>query len=400
MYRALNEGAEPVRGVLRAQHERDLEGQLKQIGYTLINCKEFPENRLRLTGMLVKGVKRRDLIQMFVQLEQLLKVGVPLLGALNHVASATESQKLHDVLMEVMREVSEGKPISEALRDFPWIFDRMVTVVVAGSEETGNLEDACHEVVRQLKWEDQMARKVRKATRYPKMLLAVVLLVVWIMMKVVVPQVTAFLLGMGQKLPPVTQALISTSDFVVKYGLHMVVACIGIYLFIKIGRTVSRGFLYMTDAMILRLPVIGDVVRKIQVSRFCQMVGTLFSKGLNLMKCLEVARTTTDNVVISDAMKIIYRRVEEGHLLSEALVGSGEFPALVTQMVKIGEESGNLTNVLQEVSEFYDKDVDDAVDGMIALIEPALTVILGGLVVWMAAGVFGPVYDSFGKLNM
>lgn len=400
MYKALNARGEPTRGVMRAAHEREVEAELKKISYVLITCKEYPERKVRLTGLLVKGVKRRELIQVFLQMEQLLKVGVPLLTVLDHVRTSAESQRLHDVMMEIGRVVSEGKPLSEALADYPWVFGQVVIKLVAGSEETGNLGDSCREVVRQLKWEDRMQRRVKKAMRYPKILLTVLLVVLWVMMSYVVPKITGFLRSMDQELPPVTRALMWTSDFVIAYGFHIAGALIGVYVFIRVGRAMSGGFVYATDAVTLRMPVIGEVVRKIALSRFCQMFGVLYARGVDMLKCLEVARETTGNAVIVEALKVIYDRVQEGQVLSEAMVGSGEFPTLVTQMVKIGEESGNLTKVMEEVSEFYDKDVDEAVEGMISLIEPCLTVVMGGLVVWIAAGVFGPVYDSFSKMNV
>jgi type IV pilus assembly protein PilC len=133
---------------------------------------------------------------------------------------------------------------------------------------------------------------------------------------------------------------------------------------------------------------------------FCQTFAVLFSSGLEILKCLDAAKKTSTNLVITEALENVRTQVQEGSPISQALNNSGEFPSLVVRMIKIGEESGNLTGVLEQVAEFYDKDVNEAVDGMIAMIEPMLTVILGGIIMWIAAAVFGPVYDSFGKMGV
>jgi type IV pilus assembly protein PilC len=164
-------------------------------------------------------------------------------------------------------------------------------------------------------------------------------------------------------------------------------------------RGLSEGFKYRTDYIALHSPVAGQVIRKISLSRFCSTFAVLFTSGLEILKCLEAAQKTAGNVVIADALEMVRQQVQEGSPLSTAMNVSGEFPSMVVRMVRIGEESGNLTHVLEQVSEFYDRDVNEAVDAMIQMIEPALTVILGGMMLWIAAAVFGPIYNSFGSMG-
>jgi type IV pilus assembly protein PilC len=161
----------------------------------------------------------------------------------------------------------------------------------------------------------------------------------------------------------------------------------------------SDSFRYHTDYIALRTPAVGTVIRKITLSRFCSTFAVLFASGLEILKCLDAAQKTASNVVIRDALQTVREQVQDGSPLSTALNVSGEFPSLVVRMVRIGEESGNLSHVLRQVSEFYDRDVNDAVDAMIQMIEPALTVVLGGMMLWIAAAVFGPIYNSFGAMG-
>ena len=398
-YRAVNPKGRPVRGVVTAANESDLTSRLEEGGLVLIDCKAISEKTGKLAALVARRIKIRDMVQMFVQLEQLQKAGVPLMDSLSDVRDTTESAQLRDVMSDVYREVAEGNSFSSALSKHPTIFEPIFISLIGAGEETGNLVASFTQVIKHLKWTDAMRSKVKKATRYPKILLVVVTGVVWMMMGYVVPQVTGFLLDIGQELPPVTLALIATSEFFANYFLYIFLGLLSFYIFLILGRNLSEEFRYRTDYVALHTPVMGAVIRKISLSQFCTTFGVLFTSGLEILKCLDAAKLTAGNMVIVEALGLVRQQVQEGFPLSMALNTSGEFPSLVTRMVKIGEESGNLTGVLEQVSEFYDKDVNDSVDAMIMMIEPALTVILGGIILWIAAAVFGPIYDSFGNMG-
>ncbi|MFH1157881.1 MAG: type II secretion system F family protein [Pseudomonadota bacterium] len=398
-YRAVNPKGRPIRGVVTAANESDLTSRLEEGGLTLIDCKAMSEKTGKLAALVARRVKIRDMVQMFVQLEQLQKAGVPLMDGLSDVRDTTESAQLRDVMSDVYREVAEGNSFSSSLSRHPMVFEPIFVSLIGAGEETGNLVESFTQVIKHLKWTDAMRSKVKKATRYPKILVGVVMIVVWVMMGQVVPQVTGFLLDIGQELPPVTLALIATSKFFASYFVYIFLGLLAFYIFLVVGRVMSEEFRYRTDYIALHTPVMGGVIRKIALSQFCTTFGVLFTSGLEILKCLDAAKLTAGNMVIVEALGLVRQQVQEGFPLSTALNTSGEFPSLVIRMVKIGEESGNLTGVLEQVSEFYDKDVNDSVDAMIMMIEPALTAILGGIILWIAAAVFGPIYDSFGKMG-
>lgn len=398
-YKAINAKGRPVRGIIAAANEADLFNRLQTGGMALVDAKEITEKANKLQALTMGRVKTRDLIQLFVHLEQLQKAGVPLLDALSDVRDTAESTRLRDVMSDVYNEVSEGSSLSKAMSGHPSVFESIIVSLINAGEETGNLSSSFEQLIAHLKWTDAMNAKVKKATRYPKILVSVVVLVVYVMMNYVVPEVTGFLKEMGQELPGITTALMATSDFVTNYFLYMMLAAIAAYVLLRVGRTLSDTFKYQTDYIALRMPGMGTVIRKINLSRFCSTFAVLFTSGLEILKCLEAAQRTANNVVIRDALQTVREQVQEGSPLSTALNVSGEFPSLVVRMVRIGEESGNLSHVLRQVSEFYDRDVNDAVDAMIQMIEPALTVILGGMMLWIAAAVFGPIYNSFGAMG-
>lgn len=398
-YKAVNDKGRPVRGVIQAANESDLFNRLQSTGLMLVDCKELSEKPSKIAHLLAKKVRLRDLVQLFLHLEQLQKAGVPLLDALSDVRDTTESTRLRDVMSDVYNEVSEGSSLSNALSKHPTIFEPIVISLINAGEETGNLTHSFEQLIKHVKWTDAMNTKVKKATRYPKVLIVVMIGVVSIMMMKVVPEVTGFLKEIGQELPLITIALINTSNFFVDYVGYIIASLVALYFFINVMRGMSEEFRYRTDYIALRTPVMGAVIRKIALSRFCSTFAVLFTSGLEILKCLDAAQQTAGNIVIRQALQNVRQQVQEGSPLSVAINSSGEFPSMVVRMMRIGEESGNLSHVLEQVSEFYDKDVNEAVDGMIAMIEPALTVILGGLMLWIAAAVFGPIYDSFGSMG-
>jgi type IV pilus assembly protein PilC len=398
-YRAVNAKGRPIRGVVTAANESDLMTRMEEGGLALIDCKEVSEKASGIKAVLSKGVSLRDLVQMFVHLEQLQKAGVPLLEGLSDVRDTTESPKLRDVLSDVYREVAEGVSLSNALGRHPTVFEKIFVSLIASGEETGNLTNSFSQVIRHLKWVDAMRSRIKKATRYPKILLVVVAGVIYVMMAYVVPDVVGFLKDTGKALPGITLALIATSDFIVSYGLYLLVFFVILYFFNRVMRMGSPGYRYRTDYIALNTPVMGPLIRKIALSQFCSTLGILFASGLEILKCLDAGKQTAGNLVLVEALASVRERVQEGLPLSVAMQRSGEFPSLVVRMVKVGEDSGNLTGVLEQVTEFYDKDVNEAIDGMIQMIEPALTVILGGMIMWIAAAVFGPIYDSLGDMS-
>lgn len=397
-YRAINELGRPVRGVLTAMNESDLFNQLQGAGLELIDCSKVSQQNAFL-GALGKNVDIRDLIQFFINLKQMQRAGIPILDTLADMRDSAEKDKFRDVVSEIYREVSEGASLSEAMSNHPRAFNNLHISLIAAGEENGDIESACEQLIVFLKWIDEMQSRVRKATRYPIMLLIAVLVTIVVMMAFVVPEIVGFIKTMDQELPFATVALMATSDFFQEHWLALLTVPMAIAVIVFVLIKTSRGFAYQMDSLMLRMPFFGELIRKINIARFSQTFGALFSGGIDVLKALDAASNTVGNLVLKDALNNVSKYVKEGDPLSESLNKSGEFPSMVVRMVRIGEESGNLTDVLDQVSEFYTNDVDEEVQKVIAMIEPSLTAILGGMILWIAVGVFGPIYNSFGSLD-
>ena len=396
-YRAINDAGRPIRGVLTAANETDLFNQLQSMSLELVQCSPVKSKTGKFS--LGKKVNIRELIQFFMHLKQMQGAGIPLLDALADLRDTADKDKFRDVLSELYRDVSEGSSLSEGMANHPRVFGNLEISLVASSEESGDLQEACGQLVDYLKWLDAMQVRVRKATRYPMILLAVVLLTVVIMMGFVVPQIVDFIRNLDQELPFSTTSLIATSDFFAAYWLWcLIIPLIATVLIIFFSRT-SDSFAYRVDAVMLRLPIMGELIRKINIARFAQTFGALFAGGIDVLKALDSATGTVGNRVLREGLENVQRHVKSGDALSEALNKSGEFPSMVVRMVRVGEESGGLTDVLNQVSEFYTNDVDEEVQKVISMIEPSLTGLLGGMILWIAVGVFGPIYSSFENID-
>lgn len=399
-YRAINNKGRPVRGVIAAANEIDLHKQLQGAGLELVQCASMDKKKSFFSGgFMGPKVKIRDLIQLFMHLEQMQDAGVSLLDALGDIRDTTEHNGLRDIMTEVHRDVSEGSSLSEALERHPKVFKNLYISLVASGEETGDLTSSYRQLVKYLKWVDQMQAKVRKATRYPMIVTVVVLITVLVMMTVVVPQIVGFIENIGQEIPWYTSALMATSDFCVEYWWGILLAPIILIGLFMAARKLSADFAYRLDLMVLNAPIFGSLIRKINIARFAQTFGAMFASGIDILHGLKAARQTVNNMAILEALDGVFEQVSAGSPLSEAFNSSGEFPSMVVRMIKVGEESGNLTVVLEQVSEFYTNDVDEEIQALIAMIEPFLTLFLGGMIIWIAAAVFGPIYSSFENID-
>lgn len=391
----------PVRGVMGAASETDLYARLQSGGIEMIKCSLLEKKKGPLAGLgLSKKVKVRDLIQLFLHMEQMQSAGVPLLDSLADIRDTTEQDNLRDMMAEIHRDVSEGSSLSESLAQHPKVFTNLYISLIAAGEETGDLTGSYLQLIKYLKWVDKMQAKVRKATRYPTILVVVVIATVVIMMGFVVPQIVGFIKNLDQELPFYTTSLMATSEFFQAYWWAVLATPVILAMMWFTSRRMSADIAYRQDVFLLTTPVFGPLIRKINIARFSQTFGALFASGIDVLQGLEHSRKTVNNLAILDALDGVREQVKAGSPLSEAFNASGEFPSMVVRMLKVGEESGNLTVVLDQVAEFYTADVDEAVEGLIAMIEPFLTALLGGMILWIAVAVFGPIYSSFENLDI
>ncbi|MEJ0010723.1 MAG: type II secretion system F family protein [Alphaproteobacteria bacterium] len=393
-YSTINERGRSIRGSMVAENEIDLETRLKELGLDLIT---FRVARKKSGGR--SRIKLKDMIVLCLHLEQLTRAGVPIHEALADVRDSTESPKLRDIMTDVLEKVKTGSKLSEAFGTYPRVFNEVFVGLIAAGEKNGNLTESFVNMSQHLKWTGELRRKVKKAISYPIALIVVMTGVITILMVAVVPKLVKFMKDQGFKLPIHTRALIWTSEAFQAHWYLILGTPVALVMFLTIMRRVSEPFAYKTDAIMLRLPVMGSTARKINLARFTHFFSVMFKSGIDIPEALLAAKNVVGNRVIKESVDIVHRSIVEGNNLTSSLRMSSQFPTLVIRMFKVGEDSGNMNDALENIKFFYDREVEDSVDGMVGLIQPTLTVVMGGIIFWVIAAVFGPLYGSFANMK-
>ena len=394
-YKAIDRGGKTVRGQQTAANELDLETKLKEVEIDLLNARVVKERG----GISFGGVKPKDKIMLCVHLQQLDKAGVPILDSLSDLRETTESAALRQIMSDVYESVRTGSMLSVAMGKHPKTFDEIFTGLVAAGEKTGNLSDSFTNLAEHLKWSEEIRRKVKKAITYPIFTLLVVTMVIMVMMTQVVPQLKQFLEAQGQEIPVYTKALLSTSEFIEMnwwlFPLILIIFTVGL----KMLKKTSPGFLRFWDNFKLHWPLIGPTIRKIDLARFTRFFGVLYTRGIDILDCLKVGQQVVRNKVIVESIEATKKMVSEGSSLTAALKRADQFPGLVIRMFKVGEDSGNMKESLENINFFYDREVNDTVDLMVGAIKPIMTIMLGVLIMWIAIAMFGPIYGTIEQMQ-
>jgi type IV pilus assembly protein PilC len=393
-YQAINTMGRRVRGSMTAENELDLESRLKQLNMDLITARESKNKKAR-----GGKVKLKDMIILCMHLEQLNRAGVPIHEAIADVRDSTDSAKLRDVMTGVYESVRSGTIFSKALGAYPRIFNNVFVGLVAAGERTGNLSQSFLHLGEHLKWSSDLQRKVKKSTRYPIAVLLMLSGVIAILMTQVVPKLIDFIVSQGFSIPLHTRALIATSHAFTNYWYLIFGIPVGLFITSKVLYRVNEGYAYGMDAFMLKVPIIGPTMRKIDMARFTHFFSVMFNSGVDILDSLEAARNVVANRVLKESIELVKANVTEGNSLTSSLRMSNQFPNLVIRMFKVGEDSGNMTESLENINFFYHREVNDSVESMVGFIQPALTVVMGLIIFWVIAAVFGPLYESFSKMK-
>lgn len=394
-YKAMNDKARMIGGSMTAENEIDLESRLKEIDLELIDFKEVKQKK---AGFGSK-IKQKDIIMMCLHLEQLNRAGVSAYDALLDVRDSTDSLKLRDVIADMCETIKAGDPMSVAMQNHVKIFGEVFVGLVKAGEANGDLTESFQHMTNHIKWSAELKRRIKKAVMYPSVLMVIMTLVIIVLMVAVVPKLVDFMTSQGFDLPIHTRALIATSNFVVDYWWVILLTPILFVVVYKLIYKFSPGFAYKMDGIKMKLPVVGGAVRKINMARFTHFFGVMFRSGIDILDSLEAARDVVNNLVLKESIDTVIRSVTEGNSLTASLRVSNQFPNLVIRMFKVGEDSGNMNEALDNVVYFYNREVDDAVDAIVGSIQPIMTGFMGGIIFWIIAAVFGPLYQSFQNMN-
>ena len=390
----MNEMGKTIKGEMVAENDIALESRLKELNLDLIKWTEAKEKK----ASFFSKVTANDMIVLCLHMEQLSKAGVPLLEAISDVRDSTDSDKLRNIMISVHEEVKGGSLFSEALYEYPDVFDEVFIGLVKAGEKTGDMTEIYTHLADHYKWAFDIQRKVKKAKGYPLFLLVVMTVVIAVLMVAVVPKLIDFITSQGFEIPIHTRALIATSEAFENYWYIIFGVPILSFVALKLLYKKSEPFAFKVDSIALNLPVLGMVIRKINMARFTHFFGIMFRSGVDILESLRAAKNVVANRRLKESIGHVRASVSEGNTVTEALNASGEFPTMVVRMFKVGENSGNMNDALENVNFFYNREVNDAVDGLVGMIQPALTLVMGVLIFWVIAAVFGPLYESFSQM--
>ena len=389
-YKAVDEKGLVRKGRLHAHNAFEMERRLETMEQDLIHFKEIDPNKFSFSR---KGVSRKDMINFTFQMEQLTRSGVPLLEGLKDLRDALEISSFKDILTNVVEAIEGGKKFSEALAEYPLVFDNIFVALVAIGEDSGELPRVLKDLAESLKWMDELISHTKKIMVYPMIVGSVVLGVVTFLMIYLVPQLVPFIKDMGGELPLQTKLLIWTSEAFVEYWYYIFGAPIVFLIVLKFLVRSSPSLQLKIDALKLKIPLFGAVLFKIKLARFASYFALMYASGVTVLDILKVCGDLMDNKMLEQGVDMARENIANGSTISLGFEEVEMFPKLVIRMLKVGEDTGNLEEALQNVSYFYDREVQDAIDRLEPAMEPIMTVAMGGIMAWIMVAVLGPVYD-------
>ncbi len=378
-----------LKGELTADSKEEVQTHLRRQRIIPTDISPKPKS---LLGSMRGKVTEKDLVIFTRQFATMIGAGLPLVQALDILSKQTENSSFAKTIGDIKSDVEGGSTFADALRKFPRIFTDLYSNMVAAGESGGILDTILVRLATYIEKSQKLKRKVKGAMVYPSVVITVAILVIAIIMIFVVPTFGKMFSQLGGTLPAPTQLIINISNFLSGIGGLIILACIiGTVIFITQFRRTEVGQI-VTDKLLLKVPVIGILLRKVAVAKFTRTLGTLVSSGVPILDGLNITAKTAGNKVIEKAVFEVRQGVSEGKTIAEPLSQSKVFPPMVNQMISVGESTGALDNMLGKIADFYDDEVDQAVANLTSMIEPLLMVFLGGTVGFIVVAMYLPIF--------
>jgi len=395
-YRGTNRAGASVAGEMTASSKTELQSLLRrqQITPTKMSEKGKEFNLPTFGG----GVNAKELAVFTRQFSVMIDAGLPLVQCLEILGSQQENKTFQKVLTGTRSAVEGGSTLSAAMKQYPKVFDPLYTNMVEAGETGGILDTILQRLSTYIEKNVKLQRAVKSAMVYPIGVLTIATGVIILLLWKVVPVFANLFAGMGVDLPLPTKIVIALSHFVGSiFGLLIVVGVVAVIVGLKVWYGTPQGRLAI-DSVILKLPVLGLLMRKIAVGRFTRTLGTLISSGVPILEGLDITAKTSGNAVVERALNKVRKSLEEGKSLTEPLKESEVFPGMVTQMIAVGEQTGAMDAMLQKIADFYEEEVDAAVKDLLTALEPIMIVFLGGVVGGVVISMYLPLFSLIGKL--
>jgi type IV pilus assembly protein PilC len=395
-YTARSQTGQIQKGQMDVPSKDDVSAFLRKNRLILVSVREAPmQIKFSMGG---PRVKTRDIVIFTRQFATMINAGLPLVQSLNILAAQTENKTLAEVTKAVVYDVESGNTLADAFSKHPKAFSTLYVNMVAAGEAGGILDTILLRLATFLEKNDALVRKVKGAMIYPGVIISVAAIAICILLVFVIPTFQSMFASANLELPLPTRVVIAMSDFLIGYWWVIVAACVGAFFGIKSYYATAAGRLQI-DALLLKAPVLGDVIRKSAVSRFTRTLGTLVSSGVSILEGLEITAKTAGNQVVHNAVMESRQSIAGGETIAAPLERSKVFPPMVISMIAVGEQTGGLDEMLSKIADFYDEEVDVAVSALLSLMEPAMIVGLGVIVGGMVVAMYLPIFDMMNAVQ-
>ncbi len=387
-----------LKGELEAADERIAMSQLKRRNLTVKKLKPKPKDLFENVSFLQPKVTKKDLVIFTRQFSTMIDAGLPLVQGLGILAEQAENKTFRNILKQISKDVEGGSTLAEAMKKHPKVFDDLFVNLVAAGEVGGILDTIMRRLATFIEKAERLKSQIKGAMTYPIVVMAIAIIVIAVILIFVIPVFEDMFSSFGQALPVPTQIVVNMSQFM-KGNIHWVIlALVAIAFVFKKFRGTKKGR-RITDDLMLRLPIFGDLLKKTAVARFTRTLGTMISSGVPILDSLEIVARTSGNVILEEIIFEVRGSIAEGQTIAEPLSENNVFPGMVVQMISVGEATGALDTMLEKIADFYDEEVDAAVAALTSMLEPLLMLFLGGSIGGLVVAMYLPIFSMAGAVG-
>ena len=393
-----NRKDEVQKGEIEAVNEEAVKAQLARQRITPTKVKQKPKDLFENVSFLQPKVKERDVILFARQFSTMIDAGLPIIQCLDILYSQQANATFKKMLKEIKESVEGGATLAEALKKFPKQFDSLFVNMIAAGEAGGILDAILRRLAAYMEKAAKLKSQVKGAMTYPIVTLIIAVVVLAVILVFVIPVFEEMFADFGGELPVPTQIVVAMSDMVKSKIVYIIIGLVLFIIALKkfYGTEKGREFI---DKMILKLPVFGDLLRKVAVAKFTRTMGTMLASGVAILEALDIVAKTAGNKTVEKAVYSVRKGIAEGRTMADPLAQSGVFPSMVCQMISVGESTGALDAMLGKIADFYDEEVDQAVENLTALIEPFMLVFLGVTIGGLVVAMYLPIFKMAGAIS-
>ncbi len=394
---AVTKRGRTLKGEIEAADEKIARLQLKRRNLTVKKIKQKPKDLFENISFLQPKVTKKDIVVFTRQFSTMIDAGLPLVQGLTILAEQSDNKTFKNILKQVTKDVEGGSTLAEALKKHPKVFDDLFVNLVAAGEVGGILDTILQRLAAYIEKAEKLRSKIKGAMTYPIVVMCIAVLVIAVILIFVIPVFEDMFASVGSALPAPTQLVVNLSRFVKGNILYIIGALVAMFWGFRAYRKSEKGH-KQTDALFLKLPIFGPLLKKVAVARFTRTLGTMISSGVPILDALEIVAKTSGNKVLEEVILEVRGSIAEGQTIAEPLSQTDIFPSMVIQMISVGEATGSLDTMLEKIADFYDDEVDTAVEALTSMLEPMLMVFLGGSIGGLVIAMYLPIFKMAGAL--